>query len=137
MKMGNIEVVSDQSIWICLNTVAGEPETNKDHYLFITRFKNWGTWPFNYKCAGHRLRMVCVFAVGDLKLLASRPELFANKFHLDWEPLALDCMEELHYNRTGAQVLGENDHHVDLSFYTQLDFVKNHVIVDKKSWGMA
>ncbi|ELU11398.1 hypothetical protein CAPTEDRAFT_83082, partial [Capitella teleta] len=95
--------VPDESFFSSLNhsphldvpgAYKGEPETDTRTNLFITRFKNWGDGPFNYPCAGQRVRMICIFAAGDLQLLASRPELFANKFYLDWEPLALDCMEE-------------------------------------------
>ena len=46
------------------------------------------------------MRQICHFGVGDLPLLASRDELFANKFDYDYQPLAYDCMEELLYNRT-------------------------------------
>ncbi len=69
--------------------------------------------------------MVCVFSIGDLGLLSTRPELFANKFYLDYEPLALDCMEELHYNRTRQAVTGERQFNTLL--YHSLSFVKNHV----------
>ncbi len=103
----------------------GIPETDHDIYPFLTRFKNWGDGPFNWPCYGQRVRMVCVFGVGDLPLLAQRPELFANKFYLEYEPLALQCMEELHYNRTRDEVLGKS--HFDVSRYTQYSFVFNHV----------
>ena len=69
--------------------------------------------------------MVCIFAVRDLPLLASRVELFANKFYLDYEPLTLDCMEELHYNRTRTEIL--EGPHINRTFYENLDFVRNHV----------
>jgi hypothetical protein len=106
----------------------GEPETDTEHYLFMTRFKNWGTYPFNCHCAGQRVRMVCIFATGDLPLLNSRPELFANKFYLEWEYLTLDCMEELHFNRTRNQLLQIEDGHLNLTIYKALDFVNNHML---------
>jgi len=70
-------------------------------------------------CAGREVRGICVFAVGDLPWLAGRPELFANKFHLTYEYLGLDCLEELHRNRTrgiGVPTLDE-------SFYRRLPTV--------------
>ena len=66
--------------------------------MYLTRFVNWGNGPFNWPCNRKRVRIVCVFGIGDLQLLARRPELFA-KFYLDYEPLALDCMEQLHYKK--------------------------------------
>lgn len=105
--------------------IPGIPETDTKKNLFITRFKNWGDGPFNWPCAGKRVRMICIFGIRDLPLLARRPELFANKFHLDYEPLALDCLEELHHNQTRLQVLLSPD--IDRNFYENLDFVRNHL----------
>lgn len=65
---------------------------------YITRFKTWeGTAK---PCHGKYVRRVCVYGVGDLPLLINRKELFVNKLHLDFEPLALDCLEETLYNVT-------------------------------------
>ena len=69
--------------------------------------------------------MICVHGIGDLPQLASRPELFTNKFYLDYHQLALDCMEELVLNRTRDEVLGRR--RFDTSFYQKLDFVQNHL----------
>ena len=102
----------------------GQPETDSYQNLFITRFKNWGDGPFNWPCHGKRVRNVCVLGIGDLPLLAKRPELFANKFHLDFEPAALDCLEQLHYNRTYDEAIGVTTFNV--SFYTKLSYVEHH-----------
>lgn len=67
---------------------------------------------------------MCVLGIGDLPLLASRPELFANKFHLDFEPAALDCLEQLHYNRTYDEAVGIMTFNVSL--YMELSYVKHH-----------
>ena len=105
--------------------LSGSPETHPLHYPFLTRYKNWGLWPFDWPCAGQRVRLVCIFGVGDLNLLSSRPELFANKFYLDYQPLAFDCMERLHYQRMREEVLGQRE--LDTTYYESLSFVKNHV----------
>lgn len=78
-----------------------------------------------YECHGQWVRYVCVFGVGDLPDLQNSPQLFVNKFDLTFHPLALDCMEELHYNRTRQQVLGLRT--FNSTFYENLDFVKNHI----------
>ena len=92
---------------------------NSDTKISYTRFKNWGELP----CAGKFLRGICIFGVGDLPLLVKARQLFANKFHQDFEPYALDCMEEWLYNRTRDEYLGVTD--FDNSFYKTLEFVMN------------
>jgi len=107
--------------------VAGEPETDNVKYRFFTRFKNWGDWVFDWPCHGKRISMVCVFGVGDLPQLAKRPELFANKFYIDYEPLAFDCIEQLHYWRLHDEVRAGSAAEFDTSLYAKQDFVWNHV----------
>ena len=61
-------------------------------------------------------------------MLARRPELFANKFHLDFQPEALDCIEEWHHNRTGGELAGRAPT-LNLSYYANMDYVKHHLFV--------
>ena len=96
----------------------GLPETNKDVKPFVARYKNWGG-----KCAGKRVRAVCVFGVGDLADLAVRKELFANKFYYNYQRFALDCLEELNFNHTRDEYLGKRG--FDPRWYAGLGFVKN------------
>ncbi|KAK3601140.1 hypothetical protein CHS0354_019133 [Potamilus streckersoni] len=103
----------------------GEPETDPVLKPFLTRFKNWGEGIFDWPCRGMRVRYICVFGVGDLPLLYSRPELFANKFYWNYQRFALDCMEELMYNRTRDEFLGKLT--FDPTFYRNLGFVKNKI----------
>ena len=81
---------------------------------------------FNWPCHGKRVRTICIFGVGDLPSLTSRKELFANKFHLDFEPLTLDCLEEWLWNMTMDEY--SERARFDVSFYQQLDSVRNHVV---------
>jgi len=71
--------------------------------------------------------MICIFGVGDLPLIASRPELFANKFYIDYQPLVFDCIEQLHYQRLHDEVLAGDAAEFDTSLYASQDFVRNHV----------
>jgi len=104
----------------------GEPETFTSDYPFIARFKNWiGGAPNSYPCAGKQERTICIFGVGDLPQLIARPELFANKFHIDHEPSAYACMEELLANRTIDELNGV--HVFNESWYKKLSFVKHHI----------
>ena len=90
---------------------------------FLARVKNWA-W-MKEKCAGKFVRSICVFGVGDLKALASKKELFANKFFSGFEPVAYACMEELLCNRTRDELSGARV--FNTSYYSQFDFIKNHV----------
>ncbi|KAK6172748.1 hypothetical protein SNE40_016345 [Patella caerulea] len=103
----------------------GIPETTKDKKPFLARFKNWGREPFDWPCKGKRVRLICIFGVGDLPLLSRRKEMFANKFYLNFEPFALDCLEELHHNKTRDEYLGLVK--FNTSYYQGLDFIKNKV----------
>ncbi|XP_048757689.2 beta-1,3-galactosyl-O-glycosyl-glycoprotein beta-1,6-N-acetylglucosaminyltransferase-like [Ostrea edulis] len=65
-------------------------------------------WQMVHKdCHGKYVRDICVFGLGDLNRLVSKRELFANKFHHDYQPLALQCMEEWMFNTTFTEVPSE------------------------------
>ncbi|XP_070555056.1 beta-1,3-galactosyl-O-glycosyl-glycoprotein beta-1,6-N-acetylglucosaminyltransferase 3-like [Ptychodera flava] len=68
-------------------------------------------------CHGKHVRTVCVFSWKDLPWLESRPHLFANKFHIDYDALILQCLEEEINNRTLHPVK------LNLEFYEH--FVEN------------
>uniref|UniRef100_A0A2C9JNP9 NPHP4 Ig-like domain-containing protein n=1 Tax=Biomphalaria glabrata TaxID=6526 RepID=A0A2C9JNP9_BIOGL len=112
----------------------GNPETNADFKPYIARFVNWGVgwidsqgrYPFYWPCGGKRVRRVCIFGIKDLELLVNRRELFANKFILDFQPLALDCLEEWHFNMTLSEYAGKLT--IDTTWYQSLDIVKNKVL---------
>ena len=114
-------------ITICFNvdfTFIGPPEVDLT-YRFLTRYKVWDYWPFNWPCKGKIVREICIFGVGDLPALGTRPELFANKFHLKFEKFAYQCMEERHYSLIKQDILGERI--IDTTFYKQQLFVQNQV----------
>ena len=104
----------------------GEPETDRDTYPFITRYKNWGSDP----CPGGRkARAICILSHRDLPLLRSRPELFANKFHSGYSDVATGCLAEELANRTLRQARGPGRQDFDVTYYANLSFVRNHVPV--------
>lgn len=103
----------------------GEPETDCRIKPFLTRFKNWGDHVFNWKCHGKRVRQICIFGIGDLPLLASRQEMFANKFHFDYQPYTYQCMDELIFNRTRDEYF--NQLKFNTSKYQSLEFIKNTI----------
>ncbi|XP_076436586.1 N-acetyllactosaminide beta-1,6-N-acetylglucosaminyl-transferase-like [Babylonia areolata] len=112
----------------------GPPDTDAKFKPYLSRFKNWGdNWKdvedrlnFCWPCHGKRVRSICIFGVGDLPSLTSRKELFANKFHADFQPLTVDCLEQWLWNMTMAEYSGIVRFNV--SFYRQLSSVHNHVV---------
>ena len=83
-------------------TITG-PEDVADNYSInqVARAKHWVMYNYgNRTCGGSVARGICIYGVGDAPWLATRRELFANKFHLLREYLAYDCLEERHRNRT-------------------------------------
>ena len=112
----------------------GEPETDqidpqppeKPVYPYLGRFKNWGKGPFNWTCNGKRVRKICIFGVGDLVRLTHRRELFANKFHTNFQPQTYQCLEEWLHDRTERErVHGVNTD--DQEFYRNLNMVRHHI----------
>lgn len=56
-------------------------------------------WKNSYKCMGELRHNICVFAIEDLPELVTRTEFFLNKFLLEYDPIAYQCMEEWIENR--------------------------------------
>lgn len=49
--------------------------------------------PPQFLSAGHYVRDICIYGLGDLQWLIESPHLFANKFEAGRDPLALECLE--------------------------------------------
>lgn len=103
----------------------GKPETGAD-YPFLPRLKNWGSFPCR---SGLRVRSICIWGLLDLPLINQRKELFINKLYWNFQPYALDCLEERIFNHTRRDYGDKNatsDPLLDINYYRQLSFVKNH-----------
>jgi hypothetical protein len=59
-------------------------------------------------CAGKWVREVCVAGVGDLHKAVSSTGVFINKLYFDFQPLALDCLEEYQRNQTLRSAVDPN-----------------------------
>uniref|UniRef100_A0A3Q1GDH0 Uncharacterized protein n=1 Tax=Acanthochromis polyacanthus TaxID=80966 RepID=A0A3Q1GDH0_9TELE len=46
------------------------------------------------KCHGNHVRGVCVYGVGDLQGIIAQHHLFANKFDINTDPIAIYCLEK-------------------------------------------
>lgn len=49
--------------------------------------------PLQFISAGHYVRDICIYGLGDLQWIIESPHLFANKFEAGRNPLALECLE--------------------------------------------
>ena len=50
--------------------------------------------------SGKWLRQICIWGHADLPYLRTKRHLFVNKLFWDYQTFALDCLEELFWNRT-------------------------------------
>lgn len=109
----------DEYFWATLNH--NEHLKAPGSYSGVPDKKPWlavyAAWGGRDRCHGKFVRSVCIFGVGDLPELASKKELFANKFYLDYQPLALNCLEEWLFNKT------LNPMPFETFYYSQLPFV--------------
>ena len=78
----------------------------------------WVAWGGVDKCHGMWRRGTCVFGVGDLPQLLPHHELFANKFYIDYEPLALQCLNEWLEYKIACPM-----HDSEYDFYKKLPYV--------------
>lgn len=104
----------------------GAPETGPLK-PFLARYKLWvfTNSPFHGKCNGKWVHAICIFGVRDLPELVKRKELFANKFHLTYQPFTQRCLGEWIFNKTRDYFFKWKT--FDTSYYEQLDFVKHKV----------
>ena len=103
---------------------SGIAEAGVNGYTDFMRYKLWET--MTPACRGKKVRMLCIFGVGDLPPMSKSYELFANKLFHDYQPMALRCLEERHYNWTRDDILGVSDR-LDLMYYRLLPNVRNHI----------
>ncbi len=134
--MGPFEMVVIRLLTVCLIpelkmvmfcVFTGDPETDWSKKPFLARYKVWdGGKLFNGNCSGKFVRGICVFGVGDLMKFPGRKQLFANKFHQDFQPAALECMAERYSGQVATERQGKS--HLDVEYYRTLGFVKNQVV---------
>ncbi|KAL4239490.1 Beta-1 [Mactra antiquata] len=114
----------DEYYWATLNYNHQLEAPGSSFYKGVPDKKPWlavfVAWGGADSCAGRFVRGICIFGVGDLHLLKEKPQLFSNKFYLDYQPLALDCMEEWHRNRSMAGLSSD----FNSTFYKSLPFIK-------------
>ena len=85
----------------------------------MSRFAGWGG---EYIGKGKWRNGVCVLSVRDLPYLTTRPHFYANKFLLDSDPIAYECMEEWLEDKTRANF--KHNQMVNLFYICQ--FISDH-----------
>eukprot|EP00057_Strongylocentrotus_purpuratus_P004613 XP_003729082.1 PREDICTED: N-acetyllactosaminide beta-1,6-N-acetylglucosaminyl-transferase, isoform C-like [Strongylocentrotus purpuratus] len=86
----------DEHYWVTLNRSPGVPGGYSNAtWDSNVRFMKWGDVPKHPPCKGKYVRALCVFGVGYLNYLAKMTHLFANKFYYSYDPVTLQCLEEL------------------------------------------
>ena len=98
-----------QEVILCWCCETGYPDSKP----FLAVYVKW--YPLA-KCHGVLKRGVCVLGVGDLPDLLVRPEFFVNKFAIDYQPLALECLEAWLEHRVRCAVPFNTSYYQTLSF---------------------
>lgn len=117
----------DEHYWATLNNLysngflktPGGFEGYPDKKPYIGRYIGWNSEKSKDRCAAKRyVHNVCVFSIEDLPKLKTQPQLIANKFDIEYDPIAYSCMEEWLHNKTRDRVHIGNE-----KFYKRLAFV--------------
>ncbi|GFR60437.1 beta-1,3-galactosyl-O-glycosyl-glycoprotein beta-1,6-N-acetylglucosaminyltransferase [Elysia marginata] len=130
LKWLNTTKVPDETMFASLNynpqlNIPGTYNgANFEKLSSLTRYKIWIS--NNLSCAsGQIVRHICILSTGDLPRMTNSPAMFANKFFLHQDRVAIGCLEERLYNNTRDECLGLKS--FNTSFYEKQDFVLHQV----------
>ena len=70
-------------------------------------------------------RDICIISSGDLWRLKSSYELFVNKLHADYSPMAYSCLEQWLEQKVQNNKAGKST--LDLSYYSNSDLALHHL----------
>ncbi|XP_040211967.1 beta-1,3-galactosyl-O-glycosyl-glycoprotein beta-1,6-N-acetylglucosaminyltransferase [Rana temporaria] len=98
----------DEFLWATLNRIPEVPGSVPANIKYdisdmnsIARFVTWEYLEGDVSkgapyppCSGTHVRSVCVFGAGDLQFMLKQHHLFANKFDVNMDPVAIQCLEE-------------------------------------------
>lgn len=100
----------DEHYWATLNNVYINPFLNTpggntvhpNKTSYFGRYIGWrdNSVKFSRCLAGRYVHNICIFSALDLPAIKVRHEIIANKFDVDYDPLAYTCMEEWLFNKT-------------------------------------
>ena len=93
-------------------TLSTEPSIKTTSFA---RYAVWRTANITYPCASHNTEDgICLLSVGDLPRMAKSPAMFAQKFHLAEDRVAIDCLEQILINRTREYYRGVRSFSTDV-----------------------
>lgn len=91
----------DEHFWVTLNRFPGVPGGYPNStWASNVRFIRWTNSDYFAPCVGKYVRAVCVIGAGYLPYLSSQPHIFVNKVYYDYDPITMQCLEELLDYRT-------------------------------------
>lgn len=104
----------DENLWATIQRMPGVPGSTPANSKYdmtdinaVSRLVKWhglegprDTEAAYPPCEGHHVRSICVYGTGDLSWLLKQHHLFANKFDIDMDYIALHCLD--HYLRHKA-----------------------------------
>ncbi|GFS06409.1 beta-1,3-galactosyl-O-glycosyl-glycoprotein beta-1,6-N-acetylglucosaminyltransferase [Elysia marginata] len=97
---------------------------NLEELKSYARYKIWTSK--RLPCAsGQIVRQICILSTGDLPRMAKTTSMFANKFYLHQDRVAIGCLEERLFNNTRDEFIGRKS--FNTSFYLKKDFVLHQV----------
>ncbi|XP_051807021.1 beta-1,3-galactosyl-O-glycosyl-glycoprotein beta-1,6-N-acetylglucosaminyltransferase-like [Acanthochromis polyacanthus] len=99
----------DEFLWATIQRMPGVPGSTRPHGKYdmsdmnaIARLVKWHALEgpqeslnaVYSECNGNHVREVCVYGAGDLQWMIAQPHLFANKFDINTDPIAIYCLEK-------------------------------------------
>lgn len=108
----------DEFLWATIQRIPEVPGSLPSSHKYdlsdmnaIARFVKWQYFEGDVSngapyppCAGVHVRSVCIFGAGDLSWMLRQHHLFANKFDMDVDPYAIQCLDE-HLRRKALENL--------------------------------
>ncbi|XP_021007995.1 beta-1,3-galactosyl-O-glycosyl-glycoprotein beta-1,6-N-acetylglucosaminyltransferase [Mus caroli] len=108
----------DEFLWATIQRIPEVPGSFPSSHKYdlsdmnaIARFVKWQYFEGDVSngapyppCAGVHVRSVCIFGAGDLSWMLRQHHLFANKFDMDVDPYAIQCLDE-HLRRKALENL--------------------------------
>ncbi|CAB3405643.1 unnamed protein product [Caenorhabditis bovis] len=96
------------------------PEKNTVDYVGTSYIGRYQVWAWQKECYGKLKDWSCVFGVGDIEEVVTRPEMIAHKLYIDFEPAGMMCLFKEIRRR---EHLAEN---FDASSYAKMPTVEMH-----------
>ncbi|XP_060922544.1 beta-1,3-galactosyl-O-glycosyl-glycoprotein beta-1,6-N-acetylglucosaminyltransferase-like [Limanda limanda] len=99
----------DEFLWATIQRMPGVPGSTWPHSKYdmsdvnaIARLVKWqgqegsqdSPGAVHPECHGSHVREICVYGAGDLEWMLKQHQLFANKFDIDTDPVAVYCLEK-------------------------------------------